>query len=806
MISFSQSINFDQLGKEKWLRYNGGIVANMVYYDGAANRQPWTYYLSGNLNFNISGIYNIPFSFTYSNQDFHFTNPFKFNRLSLHPSYKWATVHIGDVSMAFSPYTLAGFQFTGIGIELAPEGPFKVSAMYGRLLKATEYDPATPQALVAYKRMGYGLKTSYEFEKIKLGLIFFKANDRINSLVNPFPVELELAPKDNVVVSLESGFELFQTASFRVEYAVSGITEDMRLTEAKSQNGSLGFILNENISSNYYKALNASFIYPAGNGTLGAGYERIDPGYRTLGAYYFNNDLENITINASQTIFDNRLTINVNGGLQQDNLNKEKSSDQQRIVSSINLNYSASERLGFNGSYSNFQSYTNIKDQFDYINQVNQFDNIDTLNYRQISQNANLGINYIFKKTEFKQHSANLNLIYQNSINQQDGATMEGGENEFYNGMVSYTLGLPKDAMSISVAANTSYNTIGTDNSLTLGPTIAVGKQFYDKKLRTNLSTSYNTSFANGQRGTQVYNIRLGGNYVWLKQHNFSFNFLALFRNTSKNNKSDFTVTFGYSYSLDNFSLDLHLRDGTVRDGVKNKETTLSFRYRNITYSGTFAELNEQLVSVSQSYQFRDIPSFKQSELKILLAKVKEQESKDRYKESALTFLDALYDYGDFQEIYNESLYAAVQKIKRDMRKIDRTLENLFVEKKIEADRHPLNQKSQIDYSVEDKELLSEYRSLLKEYKDRLEKLAGHRWMESEFYDFTSSEVVKKSIGYLGQFKKNNLVRSYRFHNKHPEPDALELYLEENIIDFYYKKSLEVVDPERLELKYINKD
>ncbi len=806
MISFSQSINFDQLGKEKWLRYNGGIAANMVYYHGTANRQPWTYFLTGNLNFNIGGIYNIPLSFTYSNQDFSFPNPFKFNRLSLHPSYKWATAHIGDVSMMFSPYTLAGHQFTGFGIELVPEGPFKISAMYGRLLKATEYDLEAPQALVAYKRMGYGIKTTYEFEKIKLGLIFFKAKDVINSLTNSFPIELDLTPKDNAVLSLESEFKVFETASLHLEYAVSGMTEDTRLTEVRSNKGGLAFILDENISTNYYKALNISFTYPAWNGTLGAGYERIDPNYTTLGAYYFNNDLENITVNASQTIFYNRLNININAGLQQDNLNNAKSSDQQRIASAINLNYTASERLGINGSYSNFQSYTNIKDQFDYINQVDQFDNIDTLNYRQISQNANLGINYIIKKTESKQHSTNLNFIYQNSTNQQEGVTMEGGENKFYNGTVAYTMGFPKEAMSISFAANTSYNTMGTDNNFTLGPTMVVGKQFYDKKLRTSLSTSYNTAFANGKSGAQVYNIRLGGNYVWLKHHNFSLNILALFRNSPTNNNNDFTATFGYTYSFDNFKLNIDPADRNTGTQTKNYENNLSFRYRNISYTGTIPQLNEQLTSVFQSSQFEDIPLFKKDELKILLATVKEQKKEESYKESALIFLNALYAYQDFKETYNEAIYGAIQKIKRDMRKIDRVLENLFVEKKIEVDQHPLNQKAQIDYTVEDKKLLPEYKALLHERENRLEKLVGHRWMEVEFSDFTSIETVKKPIGYLEQFKEIEDSKAYQLYDKNHDIAALELYLEEQIIDYYYKKSLDIVDPERFELKYINKN
>lgn len=442
-LGYSQSINFDQLGKEKWLRYNGGIAANSVYYNGVANIQPFTYFLTGNLNFNIAGLYNIPLSFTYSNQEFDFPNPFNFNRLSLHPSYKWATAHLGDVNMTFSPYTLAGHQFTGAGFDANPAGKFQISGLYGRLLRATEYNAEEPRALTAYKRMGYGLKTAYDFEVMKLGVILFKASDEVNSIANSFPVELGLSPKENAVLSFESEFRILKKAQIRIEYAISGVTEDTQLTEVRPQNGIFSFLMDENISTNYYNAINASFIYPAGNGTIGAGYERIDPDYKTLGVYFFNNDLENITVNASQSIFDNKLNLNVNAGIQQDNLNKAKSAEQQRIVSAINANYTASERLGMNASYSNFQSFTNIRDQFDYINQVGEFDNVDTLSYRQISQNANLGVNYILKKTETKQHTTNLTLVYQNSSNEQEGQTIEGGVDQFYNATAAYTLGYP---------------------------------------------------------------------------------------------------------------------------------------------------------------------------------------------------------------------------------------------------------------------------------------------------------------------------------------------------------------------------
>ncbi|NNE76327.1 MAG: hypothetical protein HKN31_04565, partial [Pricia sp.] len=726
---------------------------------------------------------------------------------SLHPSYKWASAHIGDVSMTFSPYTLAGHQFTGGGFDLNPEGKFQVSAMYGRFLKATEYNFEEPQAITAYKRMGYGIKAVYDFDFVKLGAILFKASDEASSLENPFPVELGLSPKENAVVSFESEFKVLDKARIRIEYAISGVTEDSRLTDARQKSGLLSFILNENISSNYYNALNASFDYPAGNGTLGVGYERIDPDYKTLGAYYFNNDLENITINANQTLLDNKLNLSVNAGLQQDNLDKAKSSNQQRIVSSINANYTASERLGINASYSNFQSYTNIRDQFDYINQVGALDNLDTLNYRQISQNANLGVNYILKKTETKQHSANVNLVYQNSTNEQEGAAIEGGENSFYNGVAAYTLGYPERALNVSFAGNISYNTGADDNNMTLGPTLAIGKQFLDKKLRTNFSSSYNMDYTNGDQRNKVLNFRLGSNYSILQKHNLGLNFMALFRNSTLNTNRDLTITFGYSYFFDNFKL--HVEPGSRSRSLNElsiTENTLSFRYRDVSYSGAIYELNEQLTNVYESSRFADVPQFKKDDLKILLATVKEQKKEDRYKENALTFLKELYAFGDFKEVYNNALFNVITKFQDDMRKIDIALEKLFVIKKLEADRHSMNGKEKSEYKAENQVLAERYQALLTEQQTRLEKLVGHRWMENQFAAYDSRQVVERPSGYLKSFKEAMATQAFQQYDSSGDEEALENYLEVQIIDFYYKRSLNVVNPDLFDLKYIDKN
>jgi len=609
--------DFSQIGKAKLFSYSGGISANSVYYDGAALRDPFTYVLSGNINFNISGLYNIPLSFTYSNQEFEYSRPFKFNRLSLNPSYKWISAHIGDVSMTFSPYTLSGHQFTGLGLDLTPKGPFKVSAMYGRLVRPIEFNVDIPENTPAYERYGYGLKTSYNVTNGHVGLTFFKAEDDINSLDAQIPSELGIDPKDNLVVSLEGSLKLFENAQLHVEYATSAVTENSNSDDFEGSLGLLSFIFNEKLTTSYYNALNANLTYALGNGSVGAGYERIDPGYRTLGAYFFSNDLENITVNASQSIFNNKLGITVNAGLQRDNLDKTKKSDLKKFVSAINLNLTASERTNITAAYSNFQSFNNIRSQFDFINEITEYDNIDNLNFKQLSQNANLNVAYVVSKTETKQQNLNVNLSFQDVQDLQEeaftGVETTVNTTQLFNGSTGYTITFPKRSLNLSGVFNATLNETKEAGSFAYGPTFVIGKQFFDKQLRTTFSSSYNASFTEGIKQNDILNFRFNAGYVLLKKHNFNFSLLTLFRNSVMGTKSqDLTATLGYSYSFSSGDWKLKFNRNDSSDKVGGLPI-VKLRYRDIVYQGNAFEILSQIERLRR----KDFPAFKQNSLDV---------------------------------------------------------------------------------------------------------------------------------------------------------------------------------------------
>ena len=383
-LALGQSL--DNITKAKWLKASGGINANTVYYNGESSREPFTYFVNGSLNLNFKGVFNLPLSFSYTNQEFDFPRPITYNRLSLTPSYKWVKAYIGDVNMTFSPYTLSGHQFTGAGIELTPSNfPVHLSAMYGRLLKAVEYNENTPELIPAYERTGYGLQLQHNSDQIDLTWTFFKALDDANSLQNALPTTTEVTPMDNAVSSLLSSFKVYDKLSLNTEFAFSAVTQNtLETTQKDAQINLLDFLLDQNATTQYYKAFNIGLDYPVASGSVGVNYERVDPEYQTLGAYFFNNDLENITVNASQQLFNNKVNVSVNGGVQRDDLDNTKATQLQRVVTAFSVGLTPNEKLNITTNYSNFTAYTNIKNQFDYINEVSFDQNLDTLDLQQI--------------------------------------------------------------------------------------------------------------------------------------------------------------------------------------------------------------------------------------------------------------------------------------------------------------------------------------------------------------------------------------------------------------------------------------
>ncbi len=550
-LLFSQSL--DNLKEQQPLLINGYLSTNQVYTRMPADTgylENYNHYYTGSIVFNVYGV-TAPFTFVYSNRETNLSYPF--NQFGLHPSYKWLKAHIGYASMNFTPYTYSGHLFAGGGIEADPPGIFRGKAMYGRLKKYVEYDSAHPRHTPSYKRLGYGVQAGIEKNEHFLDLTLFRGYDVLESSVF-IPAETGVLPRDNTAVSVSFGVALVKNIRLTSEYANSYLTTDKRGTmlvnRTKLFEPPTWFmpVKTTTISRN---AFNANATYNHSRYSLGVGYERIDPYYQTLGAYYFTNNLENATLNVSANFFDHKLSFNGNGGLQKDNLDQSKANTSNRVVGSMSVNYVPGDKLNLNLSYSNFTSYTNVRSNFEYVNQTEPYDNWDTLDFRQISQNMNLNSNYRFISNEKQRHAVNMNITYQTSDDQQGETSNKG---VFYNINTSYILSLIPVNLNISLSYYMNRNQVATSDSYTMGPAANVSKLFLNKTLRTSLSFSYNASETNNVRSGETYNIRANASYKLKKQHNFNLNFLHQIRNyknTLQNHANKtLTITFGYTYNF----------------------------------------------------------------------------------------------------------------------------------------------------------------------------------------------------------------------------------------------------------------
>ncbi|MEZ4946418.1 MAG: hypothetical protein R2804_12860 [Cyclobacteriaceae bacterium] len=544
--------NIETIGKEKPVTVSGGVAASQIFYaaDGIESRRdPYSYFLTGNLNLSLYG-WSVPLSFALSNQNRSFQQPF--NQFGIHPTYKWVTGHFGYANMSFSPYTLSGHIFRGAGVELAP-GKFHFSAMVGQLQRAVPVDTIR-NTVPAFERNGFGFKTGYRDGGNFAELSVFRGEDDRNSL-SYLPEDNSLMPEENLAIGLSLGKTLFEKFSVQLDYGSSSITRDIRDEEGdgRSPFSSLGGLFTPRTSTSYYNAYKLGANYNGSLYSLGIGYERIDPGYRTHGAYYFNNDLVNYTVNGTTSFFDSKLSVSANVGIQNDNLDGTKISMMRRFVGAVNASYAPTERLSFSSSYSNFQSFTNIRSQFVDINQLTPYDNLDTLKFTQITQSINVGGNYSLKATKEQRQFIFVNVSVQDAAEKQSQVTENSGS-QFYNVNTSYSLSFIPTNLTLSFSYNINQNKIPNMDLFTHGPTASINKALMERKLRLTLSTSYNSTSLEGKKQNSVTNIRSNASYLLAKKHNFGLSMMVVNRSaaveTGPSKFTEYTGTLSYSYSF----------------------------------------------------------------------------------------------------------------------------------------------------------------------------------------------------------------------------------------------------------------
>ncbi|MDR1975165.1 MAG: hypothetical protein LBQ31_10940 [Bacteroidales bacterium] len=539
---FSRSQDIEALIKAPILNITGGVAASGILTfipdDTLAKKNPFALFLSGNLNFSLFGVVNVPLSFAYTNQKFSNSVSLPFNRFSISPSYKWVKLHAGYTSMNFSPYSLAGHELFGGGVELTPDNGFKISALLGRLKKENNGTDGTDPA---YRRLGGGFKVEYIKEKFGVGINIFKAQDLKNTMVFANLDSLPILPQDNLTGGANFNWSIIKSLRISAEYGFSALNRNIFDQSNKFS------LLKTKGDMAIYHAVKTQATFTHKIGAIGATYEYVAPNYTTLGSYYMVNDFQNITANLSATI--KKFAFAFDGGYQQNNLDKQKNSTTSRFIYSGNLSGSFfSEKLTFAISFSNLQSYLYINDIYSQVTQTNPFQNLDTLNVTQLNYTASANVGYTLKNTKEQRQSINANFMFQRSAETQQYSEFAGSN--IYNASLTYQLSLVPSQFNASVAINYNYNQMPENTfSQAITYNLTLSKNFF-KELKTSLTATYSDMDSEKGNLSDVLNVRLSGSYVLAKKHTFNLATTFLHTITSAKKRTQYVINISYSYSF----------------------------------------------------------------------------------------------------------------------------------------------------------------------------------------------------------------------------------------------------------------
>jgi hypothetical protein len=510
-----QSQNLEGLSRQKPVLLSGGLTARTIFYDanGIPNRrQPFSYIFTGSPTISIFNSFTIPMSFTYSEQDRSFRQPF--NQFGMSPYYKWITIHVGYRNINYSQFTLAGHTILGAGIELHP-GIFRFGFITGRFNRATPVDTSS-KSFQPFTYSNHGTAAKIGIGK---GVDFFevsmlKAKDDINSVHPPVDYIGTVTPGENIVVGINGQIKFLKNFTFALEAATSLYTRNLENSTPLSDSTNkgitkiLGNFISTNSTTERYNAIQTSLLYHEKIFSAKLQYRRVDPDYKTMGAYFFNNDIENITFAPSLNLLKNKFRFGGSIGFQHDNLLKQKQTTSSRVIGSANLSAELNEHFGIDFSYSNY-SNTQLRKTILLGN---------TFRIAQVSENYSFTPRYILASEKFVHSvifSANYNIF--SSVDKTiDNLSDTKSNNYFLNYQVTV---VPRN---LTYTFNLNYTDVKSASyeDGNYGVTLGVNKVLNNSKL----TAGWLGSFLKGLHGKStglILNQNVTVNYRINKHHSF---------------------------------------------------------------------------------------------------------------------------------------------------------------------------------------------------------------------------------------------------------------------------------------------
>ncbi len=520
--------DLSNLKNTKPIAFGGGLNLQTGYYtmNGAKARQPgFTYLVNGSPTLNVYGV-SLPFSFTFSNFQRDFRQPF--NQFGISPTYKWLTLHAGYRNLSYSQFGMAGYTLLGGGAEVKLK-KIKFAFLYGRSQKAIQED--TSKSIEsnlnginypAYKRMLTAANIGFGTENNFFDLYFLQGKDDSTS-IPVRPVNTLTMPSKNQVLGANSKLSfLKKKLVWTGEGALSVYTRDLAFETIDVDVKAVNTFIKPNISSQLYYALETQLNYTIKNFGIGAKYRKIAPDYKSMGAYFFQSDFEQYLLNMQSNLLKNKIRFSGSAGLQKDNLLNKKIATTSRSIYTCNLSINPTTKLGIDGSFSNFgTSQRSGRKSLSDTSTINQINNSITITPRYLIVKESYVTSWIL-------------LLGKQSLNDKNRFTEGYTEVDMIFANLLWMKSITKSNLNYNAGLNynESKNIAGTIGLL--GVMGGISKSWKKDKFNNDFNASLNASSFNNTFNGYVGNMQYNISMKVAKKQNLSLSCNALF-NQSKN-------------------------------------------------------------------------------------------------------------------------------------------------------------------------------------------------------------------------------------------------------------------------------
>lgn len=469
---------------------------------------PNAYFVTGKLMGQWKDKIRIPVNFSFTNQRVLIGVPSfqipkrwaqSFNRISLQPRWKSHQGYLGTHALTFSPYTLAGHRVQGLGyVFRSPSLPWYGGIQGGQFLQRVLPD-SLGISRPSYARWGGSAKVGYQHAKG-----FVEVSHLLTSDVWSGQTWDRILPEKNQATSLAFRQQVAEAWRLSGTYGQSSLWRDETLGWSRLPTR---------------RAWKMEGAYQQGDWEGGLAYAHIDPQFRTHGAYLINSDLD--TYSGFGSWRKEWGEIRGEMGLEQSTRQTLRVAREARWVHRWNAQARWKSGAMAEMGWSNFTSVANLRPELLYLQAVESWPFVDTLNFRQVNQQWTGQWMVPIRPSSSADHTTTLSV---NSQWQQakDSQGAERRENKIFSGQMTLQRASTKQKSNWQVGVQALQSTLGTVPEWMVGPQFQWKYPIVKDRLDWVGQLAQSQFWSDGQTTRQLWTAWVGSTARLGKHHQIS--------------------------------------------------------------------------------------------------------------------------------------------------------------------------------------------------------------------------------------------------------------------------------------------